>query len=63
MPESVDSLSTERRQEIFLSLVESQDTGLSVPESRKQAAAKFAVAEAVVKEIEREGLENGWPPL
>jgi hypothetical protein len=36
---------------------------MSVEASRADAARKFAVTESDVKAIEREGLENEWPPL
>lgn len=56
-------LPIERRQSIFLALVEAQDGGLSVLASRAEVAAKFSVTEDQMKEIEREGLANQWPPL
>lgn len=58
-----DSVPLERRQAIFLALVEAQDRGLSVAASRAAAAKQFGVAENDVKAIEREGLDNAWPPL
>ncbi len=61
MPES--TLTEDRRKEIFLALVEAQDQAMSVPKSRKVVAEKFEVSEDEVRQIEREGLENGWPPL
>ena len=51
------------RQTIFRSLIEAQDAGQSVAESRKAMAAQYGVSEDVVKEIEREGIEEQWPPL
>ena len=56
-------LSEPRRREIFLALVEAQDRGLGVAESRKATAERFRVSEKQVREIEREGLDNRWPPL
>ncbi len=53
----------EQRQVIFKALVEAQDAGQSVAASRTTAAKQFAVTEEQVKEIEREGLANQWPPL
>jgi hypothetical protein len=53
----------EQRQVIFKALVEAQDSGESAAASRTTIAQKFAVREEQVKEIEREGLDNQWPPL
>jgi len=52
-----------RRKEIFLALVEAQDGGASVAESRNLVAERFGVDEHEVRRIEREGLDHGWPPL
>jgi hypothetical protein len=51
------------RQTIFRALVEAQDSGQTVVDSRAEVARKFAVSEDAVKDIEREGLANQWPPL
>jgi len=58
-----DDLPLEQRQAIFLALVESQDGGLNVAASRAEIAKRFSVTENQVKDIEREGLSNQWPPL
>ena len=53
-----------RRKEIFLALVETQDQNdVSVAQSRVIVAERFGVSENQVREIEREGLNNGWQPL
>jgi hypothetical protein len=52
-----------RRKEIFLALVDAQDHEMSPAESRKVVATRFDVSEDQVRQIEREGLDNGWPPL
>ncbi len=52
-----------RRKEIFQALVEAQDQGMSPAESRKSVAERFGVSEGQVRQIEREGLDNQWPPL
>lgn len=52
-----------RRKEIFLALVDAQDSGASVAQSRADIADRFGVSEQQVRQIEREGLEGGWPPL
>ncbi len=58
-----ESLTEARRQEIFRALVEAQDGGASVAESRKLVAQHFGVSEQEVRSVEREGLDNEWPPL
>ncbi len=59
----LESLTEARRKEIFRALVEAQDGGASVAESRKLVAERFGVDEKEVRRIEREGLDNEWPPL
>jgi hypothetical protein len=61
--EGEKSLSEPHRKEIFLALVDAQDQALSVAQSRKVIAERFGVSENQVRQIEREGLDNGWPPL
>lgn len=56
-------LTEDRKKEIFLALVQSQDEGANVAGSRKEVAKRFGVSEDNVREIEREGLDQGWPPL
>ncbi|MGL4552663.1 MAG: hypothetical protein ACRC33_15930 [Gemmataceae bacterium] len=51
------------RKQVFLALVEAQDGGSTVPQSRQAVAATFGMTEADVIRIEREGGEAGWPPL
>jgi DNA-directed RNA polymerase sigma subunit (sigma70/sigma32) len=51
------------RQAIFLALVETQDGAVSVVQSRKTVAERFAISEERVRCIEQEGLDAGWPPL
>jgi hypothetical protein len=36
---------------------------MSPAESRKTVAERFGVSEGQVRQIEREGLDNDWPPL
>ncbi len=52
-----------QRREIFLAIVEAQDRDLTVAQSRVLVSEKFSVSENQVRDIEREGLDNGWPPL
>ena len=58
-----EALSDDRRKEIFLALVDAQDHDMSVAESRKLIAQRFAVTDAQLLSIEREGMEKQWPPL
>ena len=44
-------------------LVNFQDEGSSVDESRKRIAEEFVTALEVVRNIEREGIMKQWPPL
>ena len=52
-----------RRKEVFLALVTAQDQEMSVPRSCEEIARRFGITEAEVVCIEREGLDNNWPPL
>jgi DNA-directed RNA polymerase specialized sigma subunit len=52
-----------RRKEVFLALVTAQDQEMSVARSRREIAQRFGITEAEVVRIEREGLDNNWPPL
>ena len=56
-------LSEPERKVIFLALVETQDSGASVADSRQVIAQRFGLTEQEVRHIEREGLNNEWPPL
>jgi hypothetical protein len=58
-----DRLPESRRKEIFLALVEVQDQRVPVARSRTLIAERFGVDEKEIIQIEREGLNNGWPPL
>jgi hypothetical protein len=51
------------RREIFQALVEAQDQAVPVPQSRQLVAERFGVSINRVREIERQGLDKGWPPL
>jgi hypothetical protein len=55
--------SEERRKEIFLALVNAQDQHVSVTDSRRWIEERFSVSESQLREIEREGMRNQWPPL
>ena len=56
-------LPEERRREMFRALVEAQDGGMSVEESRRHVAKQFGVTPAQVQRIETEGMDREWPPL
>lgn len=56
-------LSEDGRKEIFLALVDAQDHEVPVAESRSLAAQRFGVSESQVRQIEREGMDQQWPPL
>lgn len=57
------SLSETERKEIFIALVAAQDRKLTVAESRKRICRQYGIADVQVRQIERQGLEQGWPPL
>ena len=52
-----------RRKEIFQALVEAQDQQMSVAQSRRLISKRFNVSENLIRDIEREGLNEQWPPL
>jgi hypothetical protein len=63
-PEPEGELSEQRRREIFQALVEAEDyQELTRPQARALIAHRFGLREIQVREIEREGMENLWPPL
>ena len=56
-------LTVEERMQIFLTLVEAQDGGMTVPRSRTAGAEQYSLSEQQVRRIEQEGLDGQWPPL
>jgi len=56
-------MTEDRRKEIFTALVEAQDQAMSVAQSRSVVGKKFGLTEAQVRQIEREGMDQQWPPL
>ena len=56
-------ISEDQKKEVFRVLVETQDGGTAVAESRQQVATKFDLEVTGVVAIEREGVANSWPPL
>ena len=62
-PEIGSVLPEPRRRAVCLALVDAQDRDMSVPRSRGAVAQRLGLSEAEVVRIEREGLDNDWPPL
>jgi hypothetical protein len=58
-----EQLSEGRRKEIFLALVDAQDHEMDVAQSRSFVVQRFNVSESRLRQIEREGMDNKWPPL
>lgn len=56
-------LTEDCRKEIFLALVDAQDHEVDVADSRRLIVQRFGVSESQVRQIEREGMDNQWPPL
>jgi hypothetical protein len=54
-------LPEELRREIFLALVDAQDQGMTVLQSRKAIAQRCTISESSLVKIEHEGLEKDWP--
>jgi hypothetical protein len=57
------TLTVDQRRAIFRTLLDAQDSGASVAESREAVSGQFGVSEDQVKQIEVEGMDNEWPPL
>ncbi|MEZ6130866.1 MAG: hypothetical protein R3C59_19520 [Planctomycetaceae bacterium] len=57
------TVSETRRKEIFSRLVEVQDKGVSVVESRRRVAQEYELEMDDMLGIEREGVSSRWPPL
>ena len=51
------------RREVFRALVEAQDGGSSVLQSRADVARHFRIPPHEVRRIEGEGIDKNWPPL
>jgi hypothetical protein len=61
--DTAETIPADQRQTIFRAVVEAQDGGMTVEASRNDAVERFGVTEDQIKAIEREGLDNQWPPL
>jgi hypothetical protein len=57
------NLSEPVRKEIFSALVEAQDQEMPVAQSRREISRRFSISEEELRAIEREGLDNNWPPF
>lgn len=57
------TLTVKQRQTIFHALVEAQDNGASVAESKKVVAAEYHLTREQLDLIEKEGTDKDWPPL
>jgi len=58
-----EPLTEDQRKEVFRTLVEVQDQGASVDDSRTRTAAQFSIEVAELGSIEREGIAEQWAPL
>jgi hypothetical protein len=56
-------LPVECRMEVFLAVVDMQDTGVDTVMTRQRIAKRFGVTEHAVRWIEEEELQGEWPPL
>lgn len=61
--EMTEPLTTETRREIFFKLVEEQDAGTAVEQSRNRIAGVYNITVQELRAIEQEGLSEQWPPL
>jgi hypothetical protein len=59
-----EELSEERRREIYQALADEQDLyEFTAEQGRKRVTSRYGISEARLREIEREGRENLWPPF
>jgi hypothetical protein len=57
-------LTVQQRREVFLALVQAQDSGLmSIAESKAHVSKQFAITDSQLDQIVEEGIEKEWPPL
>lgn len=56
-------MSPEDERKIFSQLVEAQDAGRSVIDSREYVAGAHGISVEVIVNIERRGISKKWPPL
>jgi hypothetical protein len=61
MPEE---LSEDRRREIYQALADEQDLyEFTAEQARQRVTSRYGISDARLREIEREGRENLWPPF
>lgn len=56
------TLTVKQRQSIFHALVETQDKGVAVADSKKSVAAEYHITREQLELIEKEGLDKDWLP-
>jgi hypothetical protein len=56
-------LPEDRRRVVFAALVEAEDNGAPVRMARECVAFRFGISPEQMRCIEREGLDQHWPPL
>jgi hypothetical protein len=56
-------LPEDRRRVEFAALVEAEDKGTPVRMARECVAFRFGISPEQMRSIEREGLDQHWPPL
>ena len=57
------ALPESRQKEIFLELVNHQDQGLRVSDSRGKVMEHHGISLETIKAIEGRGIDEKWPPL
>lgn len=62
-PTPATGLTVDARRAIFRAVVEAQDSGSTVAESRAAAGRRFGVSEEQIRAVEWEGVKHDWPPL
>jgi DNA-directed RNA polymerase sigma subunit (sigma70/sigma32) len=62
-PDASKPIPEDCRRDIFRALVETQDTQVPAPDSRREVALRFGITTERVRQIQREGLDKKWPPL
>jgi hypothetical protein len=57
-------LTIQQRREVFLALVQAQDSGLmSIADSKSNVVKHFGITDSQLDQIVEEGIEKEWPPL
>lgn len=61
--ENERSISEQIPHEIFAALIDIQESGISLHQSRESVAERYDLPYSQIAKIEREGVLNNWPPL